>query len=1261
MKKKKKQKPEKAAAARGNDPKKSRNVALPKRAAPKRRRRPKTTAIGPATSSLGAGPIARPWTVRPEDLARLDDYKLKPIFRALLHAAAHRAGCDQSRVIVNADDRAADGGADAITPTPARPCTWLGDRETCWQLKVGTAGEPARLSAEIVKSAPSACLTAGGRVVVVASGATSGDAGRKKRLATLLRRAKKAKLPTDQIVVLTSETLATWLDEHPGLAAEINGLPDGCQAMEFWERDPHHAIAWQAGARATDVINALRRELDPSIVGAVAHVHLIGQPGVGKTRLALEACRGAGWRHDVLYVADGVGTNVDDLLMRLLANPLAAAVVVVDDASAPAARRWNSLVLRAPSQLRLLTISTSEAPAGVPVAVYEVGPLTEEETIALIAGWYPNMPDERRRFIASFSQGYVRLAKVSSDALDRNRDLDVPALLREREVRQVLDALLGDPARRESLYVLAVLESVGWEGNQAIEGRAIAAHLGLDWDRVRDDVEVLHRAHGIAPRAGNLRYLSPRPLGALVATEAWQLRSDKLRTLFDLLPTPAAQAAYEARLRSIATAPQVQEFAALELGRFADLGEVRDEADARRWGALGYAHPEAACRLIARALGAATSDARRAIAARARRHLIHTLVEFGWRRDCFHDAALALAHLAVPEMESYANNATGEFLGKFQIVLGGTAAPYTERFALLDELRAAENPAYRVLVVKALAQGIDMGGEMRMGAQHDGPAPAQPEWRPKTVGEHADIVFGAIERLTAIATTDADADVLAALLDVCRKASLQLRVRAVRDRMADLFRALAHRSPELREGLWREIHGVIDREEKYWKQLDEHDVAWLRALMAEHDDSTLEGRVRREVAVADFTDGPERYEGLASEVVATPSSWSAVWSWLTTRGASGAWAFGEALARADLSGKFGEALETLPLGPDLRALAAYLRERGTVLGADWIDDWVDRFGERHATSALVVAELTWRATPTERGARRFLGLVRSGEVHARMSEQLSYGGWAHTVPEAVLLELVTELAQHPEHRGAALVLIEGRVERDASFLVSVEQLAIALVAAPALVRESPNHGYYWHRLASALLAGHVRAIARAIFAAHDPRSRSVGWFIQHSTYAALVLRQCVAAAPQTVWEELIPYLENSHLMPAYAIGLPPLLDDLPRDSVLRWIAESPSERGALVARLIAKRLDDQSIFVEILDRYGHLDDVASALRAHFFTGQWSGDPSKHWDGLASQLEPLAARDDRPRAAQWARSMITSLKARAEFERQREAEQRVRGF
>lgn len=1211
-----------------------------------------------STAAFAATPTGRPWTVAPDRLANQSDTDLKPVLRRLLTIESRERGCDMARVWINAEDRAADGGADAYTPQPETPSTWLGDRPTCWQFKAGRAGEPARIRGEIANTIPAETLRKGGRFVLVASASNNGVAGRNDRLAVLVDDAVRAGLPTEFIDVFTSETLSTWLDEHPPLAGEVRGFPSGVSSIVGWEAHPHHQLAWHASDEVVRAIESLQHDLDP-VIGAWQHVHLFGHPGVGKTRFALEVCRGARWRDEVLYVDAQAVADIDGLLNNLVAAPMPSAVVVIDDVEPSQVHRWNGIVARATKQLRLLTIGPQPSPDTTRIAERRVEPLDQVHASALIGKWHPDLPREHCEFAASFSAGYARLAYLTAAALKRDRNLDIHRLLETSEIRMALEAILGPAARRRSLYVVAALDSVGWESERAVEGRAIAEYLGIPWAQVRADVDEAHRAHGIAPRAGRLRQISPPPLGALIAAEAWQAEPELMKSLYSVLPTEEARSAYEARIRSIATTPYVRSYAREELADFFSASALRSEADVRRWRALGHAAPREACRLIRAALEQAPVEDRRAIVGGARRHLVWALLEFARRSDCFHDATLALAHLAAAENETYANNATGEFIRKFQIFLGGTAAPYAERTLVIDELLRLAEP-YRVLAVCALAKAVASVGEFGTGIPSDGPAPVQPEWRPVNAREYADIIGGALERLTKIASEETAPSVLQELVKVGTSAAMLLRNKVLRELASALLRTIAARSSEAREELWRNVYRVVVNEEMYWKQLAATDLEWVRQVLKELEDSALLGRIRRVVSTIAWNDGPTECKALAAELVASPGDWPAAWAWLTSGKGVGGWVFGQALGRADDDGRFLRAVESQPLGPDVRPLAAYLTERGKTASDGWIDAWIDRFAAQHPELGPVVAELTWRSAPTARGVARVIELVRHQPLPSYLVEQLSYGGWGSSVPADAFMELLHELQNHPEYRGAAVSLIEDRAKQDPAFWAQVRPLALELVQDPVVVRASPNFGYYWHCLAERLVEDHPREIARGILAAHAARDEGSGWFLDHATYSAPMLHRCIELDGEAVWDELRPHLERESDAHIYVIGLPDgLIDRMPQVRVLEWVQEDATIRGALAVKLAAKALADDSLFVQLIERFGTHEEIARAASAHFASGSWWGDASKYWERLADQLRPFVSRSDLPRFASWARRQIASLEEDARRDREREEEESVR--
>jgi hypothetical protein len=351
----------------------------------------------PAT--LAASP-AFPWSVPYELLRALSDAALTEVMKHLIVAEAHLRSGDVSLVSINSEEKAADSGCDGWSPqTPNSK--WLGDRETCWQFKAGKAGEPNRLKKEVAKPTPKATLAKGGRFVVVSSGSVGGNSGRLARLRVLLEQARKLRLPTDQIQVITSEALSNWLDEHPAIAGALRGLPPGYWTMSRWKQDIRHAGEWFPSKSQKSSVSELQQALSNS--GGIVHVHLRGRPGVGKTRLALEACVAASWANDVLYVPQPADADVGQLIDKV-AQSRANLVLVVDEAPPDRLSTWGAATHLANGRIRLLTIGHTGSP-DTHLTELELEPLEREAMLAAIRAWHPEMPIEQHEFISDFSPG----------------------------------------------------------------------------------------------------------------------------------------------------------------------------------------------------------------------------------------------------------------------------------------------------------------------------------------------------------------------------------------------------------------------------------------------------------------------------------------------------------------------------------------------------------------------------------------------------------------------------------------------------------------------------------------------------------------------------------------------------------------------------------------------------------------------------------------------------------------------------------------
>lgn len=1196
--------------------------------------------------------------VSPDRIAHLGDTELSELMRDLLRAQAHRCGSPLSEVRVNTEDKAADDGCDAWTAKPATKDEWLGESATCWQLKAGSAGTPAKLKGEVGKKIPTETLEAGGRFVVIAAGSTSGIKGERDRLDTLTDEASALGLPTKCIEVIGSERLASWCNQHPAVAARWAGRPDGLWTLPVWSSAEVHQVPWQAPDSVMKEIARQQSYLEFE-TGSVQHLHIHGLPGVGKTRLALELCRDAPWSTSVIYAQQASEIRLFELIEGAVEDAAVRLVVVADEIQPEHLRSLRDTVARANGRVRLITVGHCPTPEPARIPALLVKPIERDIAAKVVKGWYPEMPPEHVEFVVRFADGYVRLAKLAADAVARDTSLDVRGLLSRDEIRAFLDGMLGTGERR-ALHVVAVLSSVGWVDDVSVEGEAIARHFGLGWNDVRASVDDFDRRLGIVPRGGRYRYVSPIPLGIHLAVEAWTTYPDLLRSLPDALPTEGAKDAYYERLRSMASNPQAREYARQELAGFFRLDDFVGARAVRRWSALSASDPDQAAAIFLRALEGATPEERSRIEDQARREAVWTLVRFAWRPRAFSDATKALALLAEAENESWANNATSEFIGRFQIFLGGTAVPYIDRLPVLDDLVATNRVPLVRLVVQALAQAGSVHA-YRMGSEPASDEVPAKEWQPSTGQEHLECTLAALERLTSIAdrgTAELEGDIVSAATGL----AMMLRDSHVRSAATKLFEAVRAVYPGAREPLRKAIDEVAYRERKYWKQLPDEDLAALDDLHARFEDASLAAQLRQLVGQSRWDrDEQSDLQPLARALVASPAAIVEMWPWLTSGEASDGWRLGEALAAEDVEERLFDLVQDVDgAGRDYRVLCGYVSAIRKRRGDGWYSAWVQAQSRRRPRPLLEIFEVAWRCGATPLIARCLREILHEEDVPPEIVGQLGYGQWGEHIEPELLAELLRAMVDSG-HEATALIILEHRTKSQPGEHGRWQALALELVLTPSLIRSDHMTGHHWGALALRYVEDQPGVIAAAIMREQGDRSSGI-WFADHSE-AAQVLRACAERSPDEFWHALQPHLGSKMDALRFSIGFPhEVLALCPPDQIIAWVDANPDERATIIPMLVSKDISsDETLASRIIGTYGDRGDVASAFFSEFASGSWSGPESLHWEQLAASIDEVAKHTGLPKLRRWATDAAQSLRQMAERNRQLEEEEDLRRY
>lgn len=97
-----------------------------------------------------------------------------------------------------------------------------------------------------------------------------------------------------------------------------------------------------------------------------------------------------------------------------------------------------------------------------------------------------------------------------------------------------------------------------------------------------------------------------------------------------------------------------------------------------------------------------------------RRNIIWTLEKLCFGKETFANSTKILYRLAVAENESWANNATGQFLQLFHIFLAGTEVSLKERLKIIKWGLGMKDEKFTQLAIKAMASGLTTNHFVRM-------------------------------------------------------------------------------------------------------------------------------------------------------------------------------------------------------------------------------------------------------------------------------------------------------------------------------------------------------------------------------------------------------------------------------------------------------------------------------------------------------------------------------------------------------------------
>lgn len=285
------------------------------------------------------------------------------------------------------------------------------------------------------------------------------------------------KFAAAKIKIWRQPQICGLLHNFPAISLDIKNLPDfSLITHQRWSRRLEMQQGFVVAPEQRALIDAVRAGLREDDLGFV-HIRVIGEPGIGKTRLILEATRADDLSPLVLY-ADGA-TKVDSSVITALMRAEHATIVLVIDECGPEFRSEVTRIFgtRGPS-LKIVSIyqDFEEGDRTSQYRLLEPPPLPDEEIQAILMSYEIDSADASRW--ATLCGGSPRVAHVIGQNLKEHPEdplrTDGISRIWIRYLASDVDAKSEEYQRRHLvLATLALFKRFGWGESVREEAYAI--------------------------------------------------------------------------------------------------------------------------------------------------------------------------------------------------------------------------------------------------------------------------------------------------------------------------------------------------------------------------------------------------------------------------------------------------------------------------------------------------------------------------------------------------------------------------------------------------------------------------------------------------------------------------------------------------------------------------------------------------------------------------------------------------------------------
>ncbi len=698
----------------------------------------------------------------PNQLGQLDSTDGTHLLLSMLRCEAMANGLSPKDVVLSLNLNIKDGGIDAKVEQSPGMSGLLCRGLNSYQIKTGPSFKPwqpnslkntlfgksnAMPSKQLLGSEIQRCLEQNGTYVIVTFGHDLTPEQHTKTTIHLAKLLSACGYSDPKIAVYGQGQLVGELDKYPSICLGLRCLDgDGFLPIEGWKNNFQMHDDLELGEEQKQFIKNIQNSLEGN---TIQHIRIIGEPGIGKTRLVLEAVYDENIAPSVLYVPTGADFQKSKLFHELLKPEFPRSVtLVVDDCDEhDRSSIWSALKGR--NGIKLITI--------------DHGP-DETHDSSMETYYCPRLPDEQIKSIlsknyrlladlgnwAEWCSGSPRVAHAVGENLRSNPDdilkspADVPIWDRFIIGHKVINTRDAEQSRIVLRYI-GLFQRFGFEKPVTDEARFIfnevnQADSTISWAQFQTIVRYYRQKRILQGR--HTLFIVPKALHIYLWVDFWNQYGHgfDFHDFLDRLPESMKDWFLSLFIYAHSSEPAqdvVRDILSTE-GPFSNHNFLVSEIGLRFIRYLSEADPRATLALLERTIKTWSHEDLLAWKT-GRQDIVWALEKIAVWEDLFIRAVSVLIPMALAENAQNSNNAKGILTNLFSIGRGWapTEAPPSLRYPILQELVISKDTRMRDLGLELSKRWLEThGGGMRdIGAEYQGLKPTVKFWRPKTYGE----------------------------------------------------------------------------------------------------------------------------------------------------------------------------------------------------------------------------------------------------------------------------------------------------------------------------------------------------------------------------------------------------------------------------------------------------------------------------------------------------------------------------------------------